>query len=80
MDDTLTRLSSKGQLVLPKPVRDALDLAPGDILLVRVEQDSIRLIPRPRGFARAIRGLGREMWQQLGGGEAFHRQEQAAWE
>ena len=40
------RLSSKGQLVLPKPVRDALGLEPGDELRVEVEDGSIRIVPR----------------------------------
>ncbi len=42
----VTRLSSKGQLVLPKPVRDALGLQPGDELWVEVEDGSIRIVPR----------------------------------
>jgi len=39
-------LSSKGQLVLPKPVRDALGLQPGDELWIEVEDGSIRIVPR----------------------------------
>ncbi|GAB5603083.1 hypothetical protein FJNA_16090 [Thermus sp. FJN-A] len=40
-----TRLSSKGQVVLPKAVREALGLKPGDELWVEVEGDSLRLRP-----------------------------------
>jgi len=32
--------------VIPKPVRDALGLEPGDELLVEVEGDAIRIVPR----------------------------------
>ncbi|PZA06035.1 MULTISPECIES: AbrB/MazE/SpoVT family DNA-binding domain-containing protein [unclassified Meiothermus] len=42
----LTRLSSKGQVVLPKAVREALGLEAGDELRVEVEGDTIRLVPR----------------------------------
>ncbi len=44
----ITRLSSKGQVVLPKPVRDALGLEPGDELWVEVEEGVIRIVPRKK--------------------------------
>lgn len=37
--DASSRLTSKGQLTIPKAVRDALELEPGDELLFRVEGD-----------------------------------------
>ena len=43
-----TRLSSKGQVVLPKSVREALGLKAGDELLVRVEDGTLRLIPKKK--------------------------------
>jgi AbrB family looped-hinge helix DNA binding protein len=36
-----TRISSKGQVVIPKRVREALGLKPGDPLLVGVQGDMI---------------------------------------
>ena len=42
--DTVT-LSTKGQLVVPSHVREALRLAPGSRLAVAVENDSIVLRP-----------------------------------
>ena len=41
-----TRISTKGQVVLPGPVRRKLGLQPGDQLDVRTEQGSIVLTPR----------------------------------
>lgn len=42
--DTIT-LSSKGQLVIPKAVRQSAHLAPGDVLSVRYVDGEIRLRP-----------------------------------
>jgi AbrB family looped-hinge helix DNA binding protein len=41
-----TRLSTKGQVVLPSPVRRKLGLRPGDPLDVRTEEGRIVLTPR----------------------------------
>jgi AbrB family looped-hinge helix DNA binding protein len=42
-------LDKAGRLVLPKALRDALDLAPGDILGLTMEDE--RVTPRPRNIA-----------------------------
>ncbi len=51
-----TKLSSKGQVVLPVSFRRKLDLREGDALDLRVDGSSIVLTPRrkPSGKARII--------------------------
>ena len=46
-----TKISTKGQVVLPRPVREKLGLRPGDALDVRMDGDAIILRPR-RGRRR----------------------------
>ena len=43
-----TRLSSKGQLVLPKAIRDAHGWSPGTELLIEDGPNGVLLRPRPR--------------------------------
>ncbi len=43
-----TRVSTKGQVVLPSPVRRKLGLQPGDPLDVNIESGRIVLTPRVR--------------------------------
>lgn len=40
------RMTDKGQLVIPKPIRDALRLGPGSELLVTLEGGRVVLEPR----------------------------------
>ena len=41
----LIKLSSKGQLVIPKPIRKSLGLKPGDQFQIKVVEDKIVLQP-----------------------------------
>jgi antitoxin PrlF len=38
-------LTSKGQITIPKKVRDRLNLKTGDIIDFRMEEDAVRMIP-----------------------------------
>ncbi len=51
-----TKVGPGGRVVLPAPMREALGLAPGDDVLVRLEAHEIRLLPRDEAIrqARAI--------------------------
>jgi AbrB family looped-hinge helix DNA binding protein len=40
-----TRVSTKGQVVIPRAVREKLQLRPGDILDTRVQKNCIILVP-----------------------------------
>jgi AbrB family looped-hinge helix DNA binding protein len=37
------KMGPKGQVVIPKPIRDRLQLAPGDDLLVREDEGAVRI-------------------------------------
>lgn len=50
-------LTTKGQLTLPKAVRQALGLKAGDEFLVSIEEGRIVLRPRPRYRADDLPGL-----------------------
>ncbi|MGH3090698.1 MAG: AbrB/MazE/SpoVT family DNA-binding domain-containing protein [Rubrobacteraceae bacterium] len=49
-------LTSKGQLTVPKEVRDRLGLRPGDGLLFEVEDDAVRLTVQRRKTLEDLKG------------------------
>lgn len=80
MTETLAaKVSSRGQVVLPKEVRQRLKVKQGDTILFIVEDDSVRIVPKPTDYASYTRGLGKELWAKLGGGEKFLAEERSSW-
>jgi len=53
-----TTLSSKNQIVIPREAREALQLKPGDKLLVRIHGEKILIMEKPKSYHRAILGRG----------------------
>jgi AbrB family looped-hinge helix DNA binding protein len=70
----LARLSSKGQLVIPKVIREALDLRAGTQFQVRVGDGKIVLEPIPESAIDVLYGkyAGADLIGEL---EAEHHQE-----
>jgi AbrB family looped-hinge helix DNA binding protein len=54
---TQATLSSKNQIVIPREAREALQVKPGDKLLVVVRGESVIVLQKPKAHHAAIRGL-----------------------
>jgi AbrB family looped-hinge helix DNA binding protein len=68
-------VSSKYEILIPREVRRALDLKPGDKLLVVVWGKTLMLLPKPKSFERATRGLARGKY-----GRDYLKKERKSWE
>jgi len=58
-----SKVGPRGQIVIPKAVRDALRLRAGERMLVELQGDRIVLRRRPPSYASALRGLHSGLWQ-----------------
>jgi AbrB family looped-hinge helix DNA binding protein len=52
-------LSSKNQIVIPREAREALQLKPGDKLIVTAPGGKILILEKPNSYSKAILGRGR---------------------
>jgi AbrB family looped-hinge helix DNA binding protein len=75
----LVTLSSKNQIVIPKSARKKLAIEPGDQLILDVEKDSLILKPKPKSYAKHLRGLHRGIWREVDATE-YVRKERETWE
>ena len=58
----IQRLSSKNQIVLPKEAREAMEVKGGDELLVVVKGEITIIMPKPKTYTDALRGLGKRIY------------------
>lgn len=68
-------LSSKNQIVIPREAREALDLKPGDKLIVTAVEGKIIIMEKPKSYRAAIRGLGRGLYPK-----DYLRKERESWD
>jgi antitoxin PrlF len=73
MTRAFSRLTSKSQTTIPKAVRTALRLTPGDAIAYHVDGDSVTLVRAERhdiAYLRALRGTLSE-WDSTEDAAAF---------
>jgi len=75
-----SRLTRKCQVTVPKEIRKALRLKEGDTVYFTIEGGKAVMRPSPDSFAKALQGLGKDVWRSLGGADRFLRGERESWE
>lgn len=58
----MVRLGKKGQMVLPKEIREALGLKEGDPLIVALKEEGEALLTTPERYAALTRGMLQRTW------------------
>ena len=73
------KISSKHQIAVPSSFRKELQLGAGDHLLADVRDGVIVLVPERQNAVDQLRGLFREIWEDIDAQE-YVNQERDAWE
>jgi AbrB family looped-hinge helix DNA binding protein len=55
-------LSSKNQIVIPREAREALELKPGDKLIVTSINGKLIIMEKPKSYAAALAGIARGVY------------------
>ncbi|HEX9830381.1 MAG TPA: AbrB/MazE/SpoVT family DNA-binding domain-containing protein [Thermodesulfobacteriota bacterium] len=76
-----TKLSKKYQIVVPKAVREKMKLRAGEeVHMYSVDENRALLVKQPKDYVAALEGLGKEVWQALGGADKYLKEERASWQ
>jgi AbrB family looped-hinge helix DNA binding protein len=68
-------LSTKNQIVIPREAREALQVKPGDKLVVVVRGETAIVLKKPDSYQTAIRGLARGAYPS-----GYLRKERRSWD
>ncbi len=71
------QVSTKYQVVIPKEIREMMDLQPRDTLLFLIDGDTVLLRIKPKSFTKTLRGLHRHNWTDS---EKWLEEERSSWE
>ena len=67
-------LSSKNQIVIPREAREALDLKPGDKLLVTILGGKVLVLEKPKSYRGALAGIARGLYPKR-----YLKKERSSW-
>jgi AbrB family looped-hinge helix DNA binding protein len=55
------KISTKGQVVIPKYIRDAIGLKPGSVVIITKMDDKVLIMKKPENPADALAKTGQDM-------------------
>jgi AbrB family looped-hinge helix DNA binding protein len=73
------KVNNKNQIILPASIRKHLRIKSGDHVFIEVRGNTVILTPEPRNHSKRLRGLHREMWDDIDPVE-YVRRERDAWD
>jgi len=73
-------VNSKYQVVIPKVIREKYKLQPRKKVLISADEYGIYIFQLPNKWGAYLQGLGKEMWEKVGGGDNYLKKERTSWD
>jgi AbrB family looped-hinge helix DNA binding protein len=76
----IVKLGKKGQIVIPKALRESIGVKEGDMLLITAESNQLHLVP-PDKYVQMTRGILKGLWGNNDDEiKAYLEEERNSWE
>jgi len=76
--DECVRVSGKYQVVIPKSIREKINLKKGDELMVSLQGKTIIMRIKPKSFSNYMLGLHKKIWKDIEATE-YVEKERSSW-
>ncbi len=73
------KVGEKGQVVIPKELRELLRINPHDEVIISLRNGKITIVPKPKKYSEYMRGLGKELWKEIDAAQ-YVEKERETWE
>ena len=73
------KLTEKYQITIPSSIRRTLGMRKGDRLVLEVEEGKVVMRRMDKSLAEHCAGLGKEVWNSLGGADMYLERERGSW-
>ena len=73
------KVGEKGQVVIPKELRELLHINPHDEVIISLRKGRITITPKPKKYCEYMRGLGKEIWKNIDA-TRYVEKERETWE
>ena len=74
------KISSKNQITIPQKLLDVWNLKPNQKVIIDTDENELYILIKPKNWADASLGLGKEMWKRAGGADNYIKKERASWD
>lgn len=79
MQTVTITIGKKAQVVIPKKAREAIGIKVGSKATLMYDKGRGVIMGNSKESIKLLKGLGKEIWDKVGGADKYLREERASW-
>lgn len=79
MQTVTITIGKKAQVVIPKKAREAIGIKVGSKATLVYDKGRGVILGNPKESIKLLKGLGKEIWDKVGGADKYLKEERASW-